>query len=258
MSRVAGFDIGRVFVVLFMAWYGFLNLEHPDRWLFLDNVNLIVHEAGHVLWRIFGEFLYFLGGSVTQILVPLAFVMYFWRSNQRFAACVAAFWTASSLFNLSVYVGDARAMELPLLGGDNVEHDWNWILSSLNALGSDHVLSGIVYGTGLLYLALSVTGGLYFARDDAIALPWEIKRPMKISKMRNLGSKSEAMLAQIGVHSSVDLEHVGAIEAYKQLQAAGVKVSLLMLYAMHGALTNQAWELLPPDEKQALKLAVEE
>ena len=258
MPRVAGFDIGRVFVVLFMAWYGFLNLEHPDRWLFLDNVNLIVHEAGHVLWRIFGEFLYFLGGSVTQILVPLAFVMYFWRSNQRFAACVAAFWTASSLFNLSVYVGDARAMELPLLGGDNVEHDWNWILSSLNALGSDHVLSGIVYGTGLLYLALSVTGGLYFARDDAIALPWEIKRPMKISKMRNLGSKSEAMLAQIGVHSSVDLEHVGAIEAYKQLQAAGVKVSLLMLYAMHGALTNQAWELLPPDEKQALKLAVEE
>jgi hypothetical protein len=31
-----------------------------------------------------------------------------------------------------------------------------------------------------------------------------------------------------------------------------------MLYAMHGALTDQAWEMLPPDEKQALKLAVEE
>jgi hypothetical protein len=150
MPRVAGFDIGRILVVLFMAWYGFLNLEHPERWLFLDNVNLIIHEAGHVLWRLFGEFLYFLGGSLTQILVPLAFVAYFWRSAQRFAACVAAFWTATSLFNLSVYIRDARAMALPLLGGDNVEHDWNWILSNLNALNADHTLSAIVYVTGLM------------------------------------------------------------------------------------------------------------
>jgi TfoX C-terminal domain len=258
MPRVAGFDIGRVLVVLFMAWYGFLNLSHPDRWLFLDGVNLIIHEAGHVLWRLFGEFLYFLGGSLTQILVPLVFVVYFWRSSQRFAACVAAFWTATSLFNLSVYIGDARAMELPLLGGDNVEHDWNWILSNLNALGSDHVLSSIVYATGLLYLALSLAGGLYFAKGDGLPLPWEVKRAMKISKMRNLGSKSEAMLAQIGVNSSYDLENLGAVEAFKQLRASDEKVSLVMLYAMHGALTNQAWEMLPPDEKQALKLAVEQ
>jgi TfoX C-terminal domain len=258
MPRVLGFDIGRLSVVLFMAWYGFLNLEHPDRWLFLDGVNLIIHEAGHVLWRIFGEFLYFLGGSLTQILVPLVFVVYFWRSAQRFAACVAAFWTATSLFNLSVYIGDARAMELPLLGGDNVEHDWNWILSSLNALNADHFLSSIVYTFGLLYLALSVFGGLYFAKGDENALPWELKRAMKISKMRNLGPKSEAMLAKIGVNSSFDLEHLGAVEAFKRLQASEEKVSLLMLYAMHGALTDQAWEMLPPDEKQALKLAVEQ
>jgi TfoX C-terminal domain len=258
MPRVAGFDIGRVLVVLFMAWYGFLNLEHPDRWLFLDNVNLIIHEAGHVLWRLFGEFLYFLGGSLTQILVPLAFVVYFWRSSQRFAACVAAFWTASSLFNLSVYVGDARAMELPLLGGDNALHDWNWILSSLNALNADHFLSSTVYASGLLYLALGVVGGLYFARGDEIALPWGMKHAMKISKMRNLGSKSEAMLAKIGVNSSIDLEHLGAVEAFRRLRASDEKVSLVMLYAMHGALTNQAWEMLPADEKQALKSAVEE
>jgi hypothetical protein len=258
MPRVAGFDVGRILVVLFVAWYGFLNLEHPDRWLFLDNVNLIIHEAGHVLWRIFGEFLHFLGGSLTQILVPVAFVVYFWRSSQRFAACVAAFWTASSLFNLSVYVGDARAMELPLLGGDNSIHDWNWILSSLNALNADHTLSAIVYVMGLIFLATSVFGGLYFARGDEQVLPWEVKRTVKISRMRNLGSKSEAMLAKIGVHSSTDLENLGAVEAFQRLRATGEKVSLVMLYAMHGALTNQAWEMLPPDEKQALKLAVEE
>ncbi len=256
MPRVAGFDIGRVLVVLFMAWYGLSNLKY--RWMFLDNVNLIIHEAGHVLWSIFGEFLHFLGGSLTQILVPLVFVIYFWRSGQRFAACVATFWTASSLFNLAVYIGDARAMELPLLGGDNVEHDWNWILSSLNALPSDLAIAGFVRGVGVLFLAFSVIAGLYFARGDGTPLPWELKRATKISRMRNLGSKSEAMLAKIGVNSSVDLENLGAVEAFKQLQTSGEKVSLVMLYAMHGALTNQAWEMLPPDEKQALKLAVEQ
>jgi DNA transformation protein and related proteins len=149
-------------------------------------------------------------------------------------------------------------MELPLLGGDNSIHDWNWMLSRLNALNADHALSAVVYVTGLVYLAFSVVGGLYFARGDENALPWEIKRAMKISKMRNLGSKSEAMLANIDVRSSIDLENLGAVEAFKRLRATDEKVSLVMLYAMHGALTNQAWEMLPPDEKQALKLAVEE
>jgi TfoX C-terminal domain len=256
MPRVLGFDVGRVLVVLFMAWYGLTNLKY--RWMFLDNVNLIIHEAGHPLWGFFGEFSMFLGGSLTQILVPLAFLGYFWFARQRFAACVVALWTASSLFNLAVYIGDARAMELPLLGGDGSTHDWNWILSELNALPSDLAISGFVRGVGVLFLAFSVIGGLYFARGDEIPLPWEVKRAVKISKMRNLGAKSEAMLAKIGVNSSVDLEHLGAVEAFKRLQTSGEQVSLLMLYAMHGALTNQAWEMLPPDEKQALKLAVEQ
>jgi TfoX C-terminal domain len=199
-----------------------------------------------------------LGGSLTQILVPLVFLGYFWFARQRFAACVVALWTASSLFNLAVYIGDARAMELPLLGGDGSTHDWNWILSNLNALNADHAIAGFVRGVGVLFLAFSVLGGLYFAKGDESALPWEVKRAMKISKMRNLGPKSEAMLAKIGVNSSLDLENLGAVEAFKQLQTSGEKVSLLMLYAMHGALTDQAWEMLPPDEKQALKLAVEQ
>ncbi len=256
MPRVAGFDVGRVLVVVFMAWYGLTNLKY--RWMFLDNVNLIIHEAGHPLWGFFGEFYMVLGGSLTQILVPLVFLGYFWFAHQRFAACVVALWTASSLFNLAVYIGDARAMELPLLGGDGSTHDWNWILSQLNALPSDLAISGFVRGVGVLFLAFSVIAGLYFARGDEIPLPWELKRSMKISKMRNLGSKSETMLAKIGINSSADLEHLGAVEAFKRLQTSGEKVSLVMLYAMHGALTDQAWEMLPAEEKQALKLAVEQ
>ena len=175
MPRVADFNIGRVLAVLFMAWYGLTNLQY--RWMFLDNVNLIIHEAGHLLWIPFGEFLTVLGGSSTQIIVPLVFLGYFWLVGQRFAACVVSLWTASSLFNLAVYIADARAMVLPLLGGDNSTHDWNWILSESNVLSSDLAIAGFVRGVGILFLAFSVIAGLYFARGDDIALPWELKEP---------------------------------------------------------------------------------
>lgn len=261
MLRVAGFELGRVLLTALMVWYGFLNAADPGRGMFLDNVNLIVHEAGHVLFRVFGEFLYFLGGSLTQVIVPLAFVVYFWRSNQRFGACVATFWTATSLFHLSVYVGDARAMELPLLGGEYVTHDWNWILDRLNLLSLDGVLSKLVFLTGLLYLGLGLAGAAYWSRGDHQPVPWEraaLRSPRRIgvSRMRNLGLASEKLLAGIGIHDSQDLAEVGAIEAFRRLRLAGHEANVSLLYALHGALTDQAWDRLPSDQKERLNLEV--
>jgi TfoX C-terminal domain len=259
MVRVAGFELGRVFLTALLVWYGVLNALNPARGMFMDNVNLIIHEAGHALWRGFGEFLYFLGGSLTQIIVPLAFLVYFWRSNQRFAACVAAFWTATSLFHLSVYVGDARTMELPLLGGEYVTHDWNWILSQLNALPMDRLLSRLVYLTGLLYLVLGLAGAAYWSRGDALALPWQRSglgsgRKTRISRMRNLGLASEKLLAGIGIHDSEALSAIGALEAFRRLRVAGQEPNLALLYTLHGAITGQAWDRLPMDQKEHLKL----
>jgi hypothetical protein len=257
MVRVAGFELGRVLLTALMVWYGLMNALDPARGMFLDNVNLIVHEAGHVLWRPFGEFLYFLGGSLTQVIVPLAFVVYFWRSNQRFAACVAAFWTATSLFHLSVYVGDARAMELPLLGGEYVTHDWNWILGQMNLLSMDWVLSRLVFVTGLLYLMLGLAGAAYWSRGDAQVVPWmntASGRKIRISRMRNLGLASEKLLAGIGIHDSQALAEIGALEAFKRLRLAGQEPNLALLYTLHGAITDQAWDRLPADQKEHLKL----
>lgn len=259
MVRVAGFEVGRVLLTALLVWYGVLNVIDPSRGLFMDNVNLIVHEAGHVLFRPFGEFLYFLGGSLTQVIVPLAFVVYFWRSNQRFAACVAAFWTATSLFHLSVYVGDARSMELPLLGGESVTHDWNWILDRLNLLSADWFLAKLVFLTGVAYLGLGLAGAGYWSRGDQQPAPWlrgaiVPERRRRISRMRNLGPASEKLLAEIGIHDSEALRDIGAIEAFRRLRLAGHEPNLALLYTLHGALSDQAWDRLPTDEKESLKL----
>jgi len=43
----------------------------------LHGVNLIFHEAGHVVFRPFGRFMTILGGSLLQILVPLVVMLVF-------------------------------------------------------------------------------------------------------------------------------------------------------------------------------------
>src|SRR2546427_868842 len=89
---------------------------HPDHVGWLDGVDLAIHEAGHPLFGVFGEFIGFLGGTLMQLLMPSLFVWYFTRRGDRHAATVALWWVAQNLWNVSVYVKDARAEELPLVG----------------------------------------------------------------------------------------------------------------------------------------------
>jgi hypothetical protein len=143
-----------------LALYGGFILFHPGHYGWLDSLDLAIHEAGHPLFGIFGEFVGFLGGTLMQLLVPAAFVTYFWRRGDRHAATVALWWVAQSLWNVAVYVQDARAEELPLVGGG--EHDWNYILGRLGLLHQDQVIGGGVRLLGaLLYVWACVMGWTY-------------------------------------------------------------------------------------------------
>ena len=44
---------------------------------FLHMINLPFHEAGHILFGPFGDFMSTLGGSLTQVLVPLVCLVAF-------------------------------------------------------------------------------------------------------------------------------------------------------------------------------------
>ena len=61
-------------VVALMAGAYFLwAAMHPADWRMIDGFNLVMHEAGHVLFMFFGEFMTILGGSLFQVLAPAAF-----------------------------------------------------------------------------------------------------------------------------------------------------------------------------------------
>ncbi len=145
--------------------YGLYYLVVPDHYGLLDNVDLAIHETGHLVFGPFGEFVGVLGGTLLQLLFPLAFVWYFWRRPDRHAATVAAWWVAQNLWNVARYAQDAQAQELPLVGGG--EHDWTYLLGEVGLLDHDQLVGQLIRVTGMLIFAYSTMRGLTYARQAA-------------------------------------------------------------------------------------------
>jgi hypothetical protein len=107
----------------------------------------VAHEAGHLLFSYFGQFIMVLGGTMGQLLVPTAFTVYFYMRKEFYSSAVTLFWTGQNFFGISLYVKDAQAMVLPLVsvgGGDDTIHDWNYLLSKLGLLRWDQVIGNLI------------------------------------------------------------------------------------------------------------------
>jgi DNA transformation protein len=77
-----------------------------------------------------------------------------------------------------------------------------------------------------------------------------------IAELRNLGPASARLLAEIGVATEAELRALGAVAAYARLKFAFPRrVSLVMLYALEGALTRRHWNRLPASTKARLRRA---
>jgi hypothetical protein len=161
--------------VVFVVWgldfiaMDFRTNEIGRSWF--HNVNLIFHEAGHVLFSPFGRTATILGGSVFQVLLPLILMLAFLIYNRDgFAASIGLWWSGQSLMDVAPYIADARALQLQLLGvGQSVDapgmHDWanflrprGWlnydttIAYWVDLIGASVVLLALVWGGLMLYL----------------------------------------------------------------------------------------------------------
>jgi hypothetical protein len=124
----------RLVLVALVGAYFLWAAAHPEQWRLIDGVNLILHEAGHLLFRPLGEFMMIAGGSLFQVIVPVTFAGYFYFNGKRFSCALVLLWAAESMLNVSVYAADSISMQLPLLGGDDSIHDWNYLLEHLGML----------------------------------------------------------------------------------------------------------------------------
>lgn len=126
----------------------------------LHTINLPIHETGHLVFMPFGELSQLLGGSLFQILVPLLFVGAFARRRDPYAAFVCLWWVAQNCWDVSIYIGDARARALPLLGDDPDNHDWFNILGLLDRLDRDTLYAARLRGVGTLLYLVAVIGAV--------------------------------------------------------------------------------------------------
>lgn len=137
----------------------------------VDMANLVFHEAGHILFLPLGSFMTSLGGSLTQVLVPLVCMATFTlKTRDLYAAAVALWWAGENLVDMAPYVSDARALQLVLLGGHTgaeVEgHDWEAILGALGWLPYDVALGRACHRVGVLVMAGAIVWGGWVLREQ--------------------------------------------------------------------------------------------
>lgn len=157
-------------VALGAAYFG-RALAQPAAWHFMDAVNLVFHEAGHTIFGVLGQVtLTALGGSLFQVLLPLALAAYAWRRDQPLTAALLLMWAGQSLANVSVYAGDAVKMQLPLIS-DAAEHDWNYLLWRGGLLPHTAAIARAILTAGwaafLGGLAVGVRAAVSVNEDDA-------------------------------------------------------------------------------------------
>ena len=132
--------IGWLVAYALFLWYAARDTEG---FLFLDEANLVFHEAGHMLFSWFGHTLMILGGTLGELLVPLGVAVYFVLRRETAGVGFASFWFFENFLYIGTYMADARAEALPLVGtGDTVDHDWNILFSQWGVLMQDRAIGG--------------------------------------------------------------------------------------------------------------------
>lgn len=171
---------GIVFVAL-TVWGWLIIFSYMDEYAFgegfLHMINTPFHEAGHVIFRPFGQYMHSLGGTLGQLLMPLICMgTLLIKTRDPFGASVCLWWFGENFLDIAPYMADARALEQPLLGG-NVGykspygfHDWEYLLTEIDMIEYDIIFAKIsyVFGSIIILLSLIWAGYLLFKQYRAI------------------------------------------------------------------------------------------
>lgn len=170
-SRVS--RAARLVFLLVLARWTWIFLFWPMRQdvigaSFLHVISIPFHEAGHILFMPFGDFLTSLGGSLTQVMVPVVCWIAFATSHPNpFGQAVMCWWAGQNLLDVAIYINDARSLSLVLLGGytgAEVEgHDWERILGTMGLTAYDHRIAWAVHVIGAAMMVGALVWGAVLA-----------------------------------------------------------------------------------------------
>lgn len=152
-------------VAAFAATIVVLLLAGDPGWTpILDSANLVFHEAGHKIYGVFGDTAALYGGVLGQLTFPIVVVIVFFFRREAHGVAAGVVWGAQNLFNIARYMADARARELPLVGG--TEHDFEHIFTRWGVLHRDVEIAGMTRMVGWIGIALALAWLAWRYRRD--------------------------------------------------------------------------------------------
>ncbi|MBM4168653.1 MAG: hypothetical protein FJ215_05800 [Ignavibacteria bacterium] len=151
----------------YLTPYGRYNL--PFVVFVVDTINLFIHEGGHGVFGIFGTFVGFLGGSLMQVLIPLATVIVFFKSGFR-SLIFTLYWLGHNLINVSIYIADAPYRKLRLISKHAI-HDWGWICDKLGITHHAESIATVVLVIGGATCIAALGVGLFAIYRDLSPAP---------------------------------------------------------------------------------------
>jgi len=158
--------IPRALLLAYLSYAFVRFLYEPDSGTIFSGITLAFHEMGHLLFAWAPHFVMSLMGSGMQVLIPIVVIVIFRRQEDYFGVAVGGFWLSFSLFELARYVGDARAMELPLVGfSSEPEHDWHYLLGAMHMLPADHFFAFLIRLAAFVIGAASITFAVWLLNE---------------------------------------------------------------------------------------------
>jgi hypothetical protein len=152
----------RAVLWLFFLYVFIRHVADSDYGSIFSGINLGIHELGHVILSPFGQFIMVCGGTLFQLAAPIASFFIFLKQSDYFALSVSLAWLSTSFFGVAKYSGDAEKMLLPLVspfGGDDIVHDWNYLLETTGLLGLTPVISGFFWLMAFFCMAIALIWG---------------------------------------------------------------------------------------------------
>lgn len=154
------------FAAVLSAYFLWIAYD-PMQGSFLDNVDLAIHETGHLIFRLFGEFMMIAGGSLFQVIMPILFVGYFIWQKSYYSAAIVSLWVGQSILNVWVYASDAVVMQLVLTSGftgtEGSFHDWNYLLTETGLIGSTKKVASVLRFVGTATIVIASAWSLYLS-----------------------------------------------------------------------------------------------